>query len=462
MHHKDVARPRSSIWFARVRSLSIQLRLLAMICMLFRIAASSAADDSVDDTRLVALRNGFAALDADRSGFIDRREFEPARRQLEEAFGQQRASFEGIDANHDDKISLAEVEAKPWLLDPEPGDWASTAIGAFHRHRVARGSHDPPFDSAHLPYAAGLEDPSAGLPRQRTLDARAAAAAAHHTHNARELLGGEIVRQLRSYGVAFIEDVLDATMAGAMAAALEEKMGVRRGGGERRQDGEHGEHGERPAEAERGFEIQQPAYRRHHRLRLTNESDTAVTNGLKRVADVLRAPLGRLVGKNADVVELAAISVLPGAASQMRHSDVDPDGTPDGTPVYGTADGTSDGGSPSSSPSSATSHSKSSRDLVRGAGSGSKAAMPRVPVPPAPMYSIFTYVTDVVAPGAGATMLFPGTHLLRSDRVAQISHSDGTPHLLPPLRSVVRAGTVAVYDSTLLHQGLHNNGSNTR
>ena len=88
--------------------------------------------------------------------------------------------------------------------------------------------------------------------------------------------------------------------------------------------------------------------------------------------------------------------------------------------------------------------------------------MPRVHVPPAPMYSIFTYVTDVATPGAGATMLFPGTHLLRSDRGAQISHRDGTPHLLPPLRSVVRAGTVAVYDSTLLHQGLHNNGSSTR
>lgn len=46
-------------------------------------------------------------------------------------------------------------------------------------------------------------------------------------------------------------------------------------------------------------------------------STSQVVSGLQRMVEVLRSPFNAVVG-NADVIELSAISVLPGAPSQAR------------------------------------------------------------------------------------------------------------------------------------------------
>ena len=51
-------------------------------------------------------------------------------------------------------------------------------------------------------------------------------------------------------------------------------------------------------------------------------ADRVVVDGLRHAADLLRAPLVRVVGARADVIELAAISAMRGAPRQLPHADV--------------------------------------------------------------------------------------------------------------------------------------------
>lgn len=200
---------------------------------LFLSALAFAAADN-EQLQLEALLSGFVALDKDHSGSIDHSEYEPVKEELESAF--EGLSFETLDTNNDGRITFEEVKTKPWLGE---GDGS---IEKFRQYRLARGSHTPPFDAAHLAYGEALEDPH-DLP-MRILDARQG-----DTHLA------EVVRQLRVHGVAVIKHVLTAAEAGVMAAALEAKTG--------RQDG-------------RDFVIQTPEGRRHHRIGF---NDTAVGIG---------------------------------------------------------------------------------------------------------------------------------------------------------------------------------------